>query len=323
MVTEARPSATDVPRHLRPDRTIEDVRLASWLRWPIIAALVTVFLIGGKAPVWHNPFDIDRAIWLSYAPIPVLVIAGLAWQRRLGAVTVFLNTLEIALTKFALTYCIAIPLWAAFGTAPGAPFEPSAGHAPVTPLDARAPLPTPWPDDRRATVTGHVRDRAGAPIANAFVFVSGGLEDLDFARADELHTLDVAGAHFADALFVARRWQPLAGRSSDGALHTLFIEGDDHLSRNIPLLPSGERSPVRVHDLSGIVPIRCTVHRRRAHLAVMHHPFFTQSRADGSFSLERIPALPVTISVWRAARQQSVEVALEAGETAQISFTQD
>lgn len=325
MVTDA--DRSEVPRHLRADRTVDDVRLPSWQRWPILLTLVTVFLVGGKAPIWHNPFDIDRAIWLSYAPIPILVIACLAWQKRLSAVTLFLNTLEIALTKFALTYCIAIPLWAMFGTAPVADLGPSPSHAPISLRDVQAPAASPWPEDQRATIAGEVQDAAGAPSVDAFVFVSRGLEDLDFTRSEELVTLDVSGADFSDALFVVRRWQPLAGRSSDGALHTLLIEGDDHLSRNIPLLPSGEHSLVRVHDLSGIVPMRCTVHRRRAHLAVMHHPFFTRTLADGSFTLEGVPALPVTVSVFslsgagHATQRASNEIALKRGETSRVSLS--
>ncbi|MEQ9318983.1 MAG: hypothetical protein RIF41_07465, partial [Polyangiaceae bacterium] len=107
-------SDASLPAHRRADRTLDDVRLVSWQRWGMLGVLVVVFLFGGERPVWHDPFDIDLAIWLSYAPIPVLVAAGLAWSRRLSMGTWLLNTLEIVILKFSITYVIAITAWATF-----------------------------------------------------------------------------------------------------------------------------------------------------------------------------------------------------------------
>ncbi len=323
----ARPlGAGGTARHKSADRTIDDVRLTAWQRWPMLVVLVTIFLVGGKAPVWENPFDIDRAIWLSYAPIPILVAGGLAWKSRLSVLTLFLNTLEIVLTKFALTYCIAIPLWALSPRSLEKPIEPSTVPPSVTVAPVQAPAPTPWPDDRRLTLRGTVRDTSGATVGGAFVYVSSGLEQLEFTRPAEPATIALGGDDFEAPLFPVRRWQPLAGRSSDGRLHTFLIETDDQLARNVPLLPSGEPSSLKVHDLNGIFPVRCTVHRRRAHLAVLHHPHFGYGDERGRITLEGVPAIPVTLTAWTPRGATATDVpaaAATAGATVELTLTLD
>lgn len=285
---------SDQPRHLREDRTIEDVRLPAHLRWPMLAMLVAIFLFGGERPIWENPFDIDRAIWLSYAPIPILVAAGLWWSKRLSAATLFLNTLEIVLTKFGLTYMIAMTAWALSSDPPNEP-GPTSEHHVVVDMPEEAPDPTPWPTKKVRTIAGRIMDAGASPVNEAFVYVSGGLDDIVFERPSTAAVIDLGGG-FASDLIVVRRWQPLKGRSTDGQLHTLFIEAPS--MRAVPLLPSGALSDIRVHHLDGVLPMRCSAHRRRAHIAVLHHPFHTYSDEDGRYTLEGVPDLPVEITAW-------------------------
>ena len=60
---------SDVHAH---DRQIADVRLGPVARWTTLAALLMIFFFG-DGPVWDHPFNIDLAVWWSYAPIPVVV----------------------------------------------------------------------------------------------------------------------------------------------------------------------------------------------------------------------------------------------------------
>ncbi|HYV49881.1 MAG TPA: hypothetical protein VFA20_33730, partial [Myxococcaceae bacterium] len=64
--------------------------------------VVVQFLIGA-GPVWRRPFDWDASILWSYASIPVLVAAVLAWQRKLRWKGWLLDTVEITAVKFAIT----------------------------------------------------------------------------------------------------------------------------------------------------------------------------------------------------------------------------
>ena len=286
---------TGESRHRRADRTIADVRLRAIQRWPMLALLVLIFLFAGEAPVWRNPFRIDRAIWLSYAPIPLLVAGCLGWDRRLSVLTLFLNTLEVALTKFALTYTIAIPLWALFFAEPPPPVAPSPVPTVVS-AAVEAPEPTPWPANKRARIHGSVRDASGALVANALVFVSSGLDGIEFARPAVPLVLDVSAEGGLGGIMVARKWQPLLARSADAALHTLFVHGGSERRRSIPLLPDGTASSLYAHELDGVVSLRCSVHRVGTTLVVLHHPFATRTDAGGAYELARVPSVPVVVT---------------------------
>ncbi len=313
-------ATSEIPRHLRGDRTVEDVRLPAKLRWPLIALLVAIFLFGGETPMWRNPFDIDRAVWASYVPIPVLVAAGLWWSKRLSAVTMFLNTLEIVLIKFALTYAIAMTLWAAFGNPPEAPLPPALRPQVVVARRERAPEPTPWPAQDRGALIGTVRTSGGAPLSGALVFISSGLADIAFPRPTEPHTLHLDEAGFEAPLVVARRWQPLHGRSDNRLLHTVIFDVADRSTRATPVLPTGVPSPLSLTGLRGVVPIRCTVHRKRAHVAVLHHPFNVFTDEDGNYRLDDVPALRVEVTAWADGSQVAAAARARPGTTSTVDL---
>jgi hypothetical protein len=308
VVTEA----STIPAHRRADRTADDVRLHPAQRWIMLAVLVTVFLFAGKRPVWHNPFDIDLAIWLSYAPIPILVTLGLAYSRRLSLLTFVLNTTEIALLKFAITYSIATVLWAALPPPPPAEFE-------LRERAARAPEPlppavTPWADDERGALDGVVVDHDGDPIAGAFVQISGGLDELVSPRPDTPVVLAPGSDEFAGSLNVVQRWQPLVGRSADKRLHPLRFERDGDTRLTMPVIPEVGDSPIRTTRFDGVLAVRCVLHGTTAYLAISDHGHHAISDGEGRFRLEGVPALDVEVTALlvelpRRAARQTVKLA--------------
>jgi hypothetical protein len=307
----------ELPRHLRPDRTFDDVRLDPWHRWPMLAGLVTVFLLGGGKPVWNDPFDIDAAIWLSYALIPPLVVACLFWSRRLSWATAFLNTLEITILKFTFTYLIAMPLWAIIGPPPRPRLHDSIS---MTKSSSAPPEVTPWPDASRGAVRGMLRDAAGQPLAGAWIYVAAGLEDYVPPWPAEEAMLGVGAQGFREPVFHARRWQPLRGRSEDGRLHTVFFERDGHVLGNVPLLPSGEPSTLPTFEADGVVSLRCAVHGERAHMLFLHHPYAAETDGDGRFALEGVPALAVTVAAWHPLGEASAPAAVLRGGTVDLDL---
>lgn len=298
-----------------PPRDFDDVRLPAWFRWPTLAGLVAVFLFGGERPAWHDPFDLDHAIWLSYAPIIPLVVVGLWWANKLSIKTVFLNVMEMVASKFAITYLIAIPLWATFEPPPAAAAPRPRPRGTPTPASL-GPTPTPWPAPLRATVRGHVTSGA----ADVLVYVSAGLEELAFARDDRPRTIAFGGA---SELLVVRKWQPLAARSVDGELHALHLEDEGHVLRSMPLLPAGDPAPLNVHDVDGVVSLRCAVHHEHLHLLVLHHPFATTTAEDGSFALEGVPALPLTLTAWRPGHEARHSITPVAGATSDVTLAME
>jgi hypothetical protein len=304
------------PVHRRSDRTLDDVRLVPWQRWGMLAVLTGVFLFGGSRPVWHNPFDIDLAIWLSYAPIPILVAAGLLWSRRLSLGTWLLNTLEIVMLKFAITYVIAITLWATFPR-PDAP-EPLR-EAPARPAATPPPV-TPWPAAKRGGITGSV-SREGAAIEGALVMVTGGLEDIVSERPATPVELLVDAGQLGEPLQVVQRWQPLVGRSGDGRLHPLRFEREQDVLLTTPVLASGETRAIPTHGLDGLMAVRCTLHGEATNLAVVPHPHHVRTDTDGRFELAGVPALGVEVRAWHDGRwSEPVNVDVAPEEDADVAL---
>ena len=284
----------------------------------MLACLVTVFLFGGPRPVWHDPFDIDLAIWLSYAPIPLLVAAGLLWSRRLSLGTWALNALEIVMLKFSITYVIAITLWATF---PRPPEPEPLREAPARPTEA-PPAVTPWPADARGDVVGAVRGTAGEGVAGAFVVVRAGLEEIVEPRPERPVELVVSAGELGEPLHAVQRWQPLLGRSDDGRLHPLRFERDGDVLLTTPVLASGESRAIPTAGLEGVMRVRCTLHGEGTTLAVVPHPHHARSDADGRFELRGIPAVDVEVRAWLEDRwSEPVTVELAAGAEREIELT--
>ena len=74
-------------------------RRSFWIAFAIVLGLF--LFLGG--PVWRDPFNIDRQIIGSYLPIPILVAALLAVEKKLRAMPWFLATMELTALKFAVT----------------------------------------------------------------------------------------------------------------------------------------------------------------------------------------------------------------------------
>lgn len=313
-------SNVSLPAHRRPDRTLDDVRLVPWQRWGMLGVLVVVFLFGGERPVWHDPFDIDLAIWLSYAPIPLLVAVGLFWSRRLSLGTWLLNTLEIVIVKFSITYVIAITLWATF---PRPEAQEPLREAPARPAEA-APDVTPWPDAERGHLIGSVRRAmTEAPVKDAMVVVTGGLDDIVEPRPDTPVELVIANGAIGAPLHVVQRWQPLTGRSDDGRLHPLRFERGADVLLTTPVLASGETRAIPSAGLEGVMNVQCTLHGEATVLSVVPNPHHARTDTDGRFELHDVPAVEVELRVWsdgrwseplvldvEAGREQSVALAL-------------
>ncbi len=305
----------------------------------ILAAVVALFVLA-RGPIWRDPWNadlLDSAIFWSYLPIPVLVAGGLLVVRRFSWRFVFLESLAITLIKYAVTFSLALILWATKGPPPKVAPAPPPPKPPV--VEAPPPPPTLIAPERTGTARGTVKGPAGESVAGAFVYVAAGLEAFVFERPTEalrvendgkaVRTVNASpGVAWPASLVVARAGQTLLGRSLDGHLHTLVASGGvTGTTFNIPMMSSGAWSTVVVPEPAKVSRLRCTVHpegEAPAYLAVLDHPFFTATAADGSFRIEGIPAGKVTLAAWHASLGEGgsgVEVAARAEVTADLPLS--
>lgn len=187
-----------------------------------LSYLAFLFLHG---PVWRRPFQVERSIIDSYLVIPPLVLACLAWSRRLALRPFLLDTLLVTLAKFGLTVTTMTLIWGLSG-GPPAPAAP----APVAVSDT-AP--------RHHLVARPGDPRLGAPPAPPLALDNRG-------RGFEPHAAEV------------RVGQALVLASRDGRLHTLEARRGGEQLFNVPVLAA----PATIHLLEpvGAVTLRCRAH---------------------------------------------------------------
>lgn len=267
--------------------------------WCCLAVLVATFMFA-EGPLWQHPWrmdSVDAAIFLSYLPVPLLVLGCLAWSKRLTTTAFLLSTVQLTLTKYATTFGIALVLWGISAPEPEPKLAAVRSSAPST-----ATSKTSTATRERFTLRGRVEDRAGHPERDAVVFVEAGLEGFDFAEPTEPTRIDNDGGTLLPTIAVAQTGQRLSLRSSDGHLHTFLATSDGGaVLFHVPGLASGTPTEAGVFEPQ-FAQIRCTLHGARelpARLIVLAHPFYTRVR-DGAFALE-VPAGHLRIAARTAA----------------------
>jgi hypothetical protein len=282
------------------------VRLSRPQFWGIFAISISIFLFA-TGPVWRHPWRIgvlnDAILW-SYLPLPLLVAGALAYRRALTLRGFFLDALELTLLKYSVTFGLSLVLW----SIQRPPEEPFVFHAPR--IEARATPAaklTVLDPARLGTVRGVVVDGSGAPVANALVFVSAGLEEMVFAPPAKALELTEDGTGVSPRLAAAMVGQRVEARSIDGQLHTLVATAAGSTLFNVPLLPAGVVRAVDVAEPHGLVELRCTVHPNERHAVVgfFSNPFFALTGPDGRYAFEGVPATKITVSVSRDGRALS------------------
>src|SRR5437016_14105754 len=161
-------------------------------------------------------------------------------------------------------------------------------------------------------------------LANVFVYVKSGLPaGAKYETPKTAVLIDQDGCHYRPHVLGIMVGQTLEIKNSDGILHNIKAKGVKNRPFNIsqPTNMTSERT-FSVPEV--MVPLECNVHGwMHAWLAVLPHPFFAVSGADGSFSIKGLPPGTYTIEAWHekyGTQTASVTVAGSETKTADFSF---
>ncbi len=288
----------------------------------LLAVSLSVFVALEGLP-WRHMFHWDRGIFLSYAVIPLLVLAALLARRRFGGAAWLVYSLEIAVAKFGLTAGVLVIVLAM--TPPRTPPARAFAAAPA-PVAATVPVPRPAPPTERGRVAGRL-SRDGQPLPpGTLVFVSAGLPDYAWPVPTAPVTLTNDGRGLSPSLAVVQRGQPVTAASLDHALHTLVLTQAGSTWRlNVPLLASGTPTPLSLDGFTGVAQERCALHgaaERGATFVVLAHPFHQIVGADGRFAFEGVPPGRLRLTALAPdGRSSEREVDVAGGQTTSVDWS--
>ena len=160
-------------------------------------------------------------------------------------------------------------------------------------------------------------------LANVFAQVTAGLPaDAKYPTPTTPVTIDQSACLYHPRVFGIMVGQTLAIKNSDGILHNIKALGKKNRPFNIsqPTTMTTNRS---FTTMEVMLPFECNVHGwMHAYAAVLPHPFFSATGADGSFSIKGLPPGTYTIQAWHEQYgAQTATVTVKAGETKMADFT--
>lgn len=160
-------------------------------------------------------------------------------------------------------------------------------------------------------------------LANAFVYIKSGLEGKNFAPPQQAIELNQQGCMFVPRVIALRKGQTLAVKNSDPVSHNIHPMPQNNREWNQQQSPGTPDLQRRFGFPEVMIPVKCNVHNwMRSYIAVMDHPYFGVTAADGDFRFENVPPGDYVVAVWHeklGELTQPLKVAEKAD--AKVAFT--
>lgn len=170
-------------------------------------------------------------------------------------------------------------------------------------------------------------------LANVFVYVKDGaaadgtkIGEYTFTTPSEAVTLDQKGCQYVPHVLGLQVNQKLKVTNSDPTQHNIHPNPKSNPGWN-QTQPNGaapiEKTFAR-HEV--LIPVKCDQHPwMKSYVAVVKHPFFAISGADGSFVIKGLPPGKYTVAAWHekggaAGTEKTMEVTVAANGTAKADF---
>lgn len=137
--------------------------------------------------------------------------------------------------------------------------------------------------------------------------------------------LDQTGCLYNPRVQAVIAGQTLQIKNSDQTLHNVHTYKGASTVFNQAQLPGMGPITKKLSDAGAIMRFRCDVHPwMTGYVAVLSHPFFAVSGADGSFTIEKIPAGSYTVEAWHerlGTRTAEVKVTDASPTEIKLAFT--
>ena len=161
---------------------------------------------------------------------------------------------------------------------------------------------------------------ADGKLADAFVYVSSGLEGLRFEMPGDSALLDQQGCRYFPHVQGVRTGQPIIIRNSDPTIHNVHARPEENDQFNIGQTDQSET--VRTFERPEVmIPVTCDVHGwMKSWIAVLDHPAYATTGVGGTFSF-RVPPGEYEVTAWHERFGTSVQsITVAEGEPVSLRF---
>lgn len=159
-------------------------------------------------------------------------------------------------------------------------------------------------------------------LENVLVLIREGLDPADYDPPAEAKLLDQIGCLFKPRVQGVQAGQPLVVRNSDPVLHNVQAVPTNNPELNFGQPFQGMETEVVFETPEPMIRVKCDIHPwMAAYLAVIEHPFFDTTGADGGFVIADLPPGEYTVAAWHEVLgEQKAEVTVAAGEAVDLEF---
>jgi plastocyanin len=162
---------------------------------------------------------------------------------------------------------------------------------------------------------------ADGKLGNVFVYIKSGLTGT-YKAPTQAVVLDQQGCQYHPHVTGAMVGQPLVVRNSDPTLHNIHALPTKNQEFNQGQPFQGMELEHTFDQPEVMVRFKCDVHPwMNGYMAVLEHPFYAVSAADGTFSIANVPAGTYTLEAWHETLgTQTMEVTVADGGTAEADW---
>ena len=162
-------------------------------------------------------------------------------------------------------------------------------------------------------------------LSNVFVYVKEGLKTRNYDKPTQPVVLDQKGCRFSPRVFGIQAGQPFTVTNSDPITHNVHPIAKMNREWNQSQSPEDPPIQRKFARPEMMVRIKCNVHNwMRSWVAVMDHPFYAVTKADGSFQIPNLPPGDYVIEAWQenlGTQQQRVHIASSSTQAVNFTFT--
>ena len=167
-----------------------------------------------------------------------------------------------------------------------------------------------------------VVDVTGGGLANVFVWLKSGVTGT-YPPPTEPVLLDQQGCEYHPHIITVRTGESVTIRNSDDTLHNIHPRPAVNKEFNIGQARKGMEASRTFDKQEVLIPVGCDVHPwMRSFIAVVDHPFYAVTKADGTYEIKNVPPGDYEVEVvHEKLKNQSQKVSVKANTPAKADFT--